>query len=89
MANLYANICQVAARSDLVECYEMVTERSAKLMRIDDYGVKVGNSADLVVIDCDNKATAVSELANPLWGFKRGRLTFTRTPPLLHRPLPT
>ena len=89
MANLYANICQVGVTSDIVECYEMVTERSAKLLRIDDYGIAVGNSADLVVLDCDNKATAVSELVQPLWGFKRGRLTFTRTAPSLHRPLPT
>ena len=86
MANLYANICQVGARDDIVECYEMITSRSAQLMRLDDYGLEVGKSADLVVLDCYDRATAISELAHPLWGFKRGRQTFTRQPAELHRP---
>jgi len=86
MANLYANICQVGARGDIVECFEMVTNRSARLMRLDDYGLAVGKSADLVVLDCTDRATAVAELVQPLWGFKRGRLTFSREPAVLHRP---
>jgi cytosine deaminase len=86
MANLYANICQIGARADIAECYEMVTSRSARLMRLDGYGLSVGNEADLVVVDAPDRATAVAELATPLWGFKRGRMTFSRSPPVLHRP---
>ncbi len=86
MANLYANICQVGARGDIVACFEMVTNRSAQLMRLDDYGLAVGKSADLVVLDCMDRASAVAELAQPLWGFKRGRPTFSRQPARLHRP---
>ncbi len=86
IANLYANICQVGTRDDIVECYQMITNRSAKLMRLDDYGLEVGKSADLVVLDCYDRATAIAELAQPLWGFKRGRVTFTRVPAELHRP---
>ena len=88
MANLYANICQVGSRNDIVECYEMITNRSAKLIRLADYGLQAGKSADLVVLDCYDRATAISELAQPLWGFKRGRTTFTRTPADLQRPKP-
>ena len=86
MANLYANICQVGARGDIIECFEMVTNRSARLMRLDGYGLAVGKSADLVVLDCTDRATAVAELVQPLWGFKRGRRTFSREPAVLHRP---
>jgi cytosine deaminase len=86
MANLYANICHVGARDDVVECYEMITGRSAALMRIADYGLGIGKAADLVVLDCADRATAVAELIQPLWGFKRGRLTFTREAAMLHRP---
>ena len=64
----------------------MVTRRSAKLLRLEDYGIAVGNSADLVVLDCAEAETAVAELAVLLYGFKRGRLTFTRKPAELHRP---
>ena len=86
MANLYANVSQVGERADVIDCFEMITRRSAALMRLDDYGLAVGNPADLVVLDCENRETAVTQLAPPLWGFKRGRLTFTREAPTLHRP---
>jgi cytosine deaminase len=86
MANLYANICQVGARSDVRECFNMITERSARLMRLKDYGIAVGNAADLVVLDCQDPETAVAELVPPLYGFKRGHQTFTRQPAVLHRP---
>ena len=48
--------------------------------------VEIEAVADLVVVDCHDRATAVAELASPLWGFKRGRMTFTRKPAELHRP---
>ncbi len=86
MANMYANICQIGKHADMLECFNMVTERSAKLLRLETYGVKVGNSADLVVHDCTDPVTAVAELVPPVYGFKRGRQTFTREPVVLHRP---
>ena len=86
MANLYANICQVGAKSDVRECFRMITERSAKLMRLKSYGVAVGNAADLLVFDCQDVEVAVAELVVPMYGFKRGRQTFTRTPVEIHRP---
>ena len=86
MANLYANICQVGVRDDIMECYDMITRRSAKLMRLEDYGIAAGNTADLVAMDCDTRADAVAEVIHPRWGMKRGRLTFTRDAPTLHRP---
>lgn len=86
MANLYANICHVGARADIIECYSMITSRSAQLLRLDDYGLAVGKAADLVVIDAPDRAAAIAELATPLYGFKRGRRTFTRAPATLHAP---
>ena len=86
MANLYANICQVGARDVMAECYRMVTSRSAALMNVEDYGLEVGKAADLVVIDCDSRETAVAENASPLMAFKRGRQTMSRAAPILHRP---
>jgi cytosine deaminase len=85
-ANLYANIGQVGARADVRECFAMITTRSAALMRIADYGLAVGRPADLVVLDCADAESAVAELATPLHGFKRGRMTFSRAPAILHRP---
>jgi cytosine deaminase len=86
MANLYANICHVGARSEFLDCFEMITRRSAQILGLDDYGVAIGNPADLVVLDAPDPAAAVTELAPPLYGFKRGRMTFRREPVELMRP---
>ena len=80
MANLYANICQVGQRDDKIECFNMVTGRSAKLLNLDDYGIEVGKSADLIVIDNFDQESALAELSPLLMGFKRGHMTFQRDP---------
>jgi cytosine deaminase len=85
MANLYANVCHVSRPHELTECFAMLTTRSAKLMRRDDYGIAAGRPADLVVFDCAEARDAVAELVAPLFGLKGGRLTFTRPRAALRR----
>lgn len=85
MANLYANVCHVARPADLAGCLDMITGSSARLMRLGDYGIKVGGLADLVCIDAANPTEAIATLAQPLWGFKRGRKSFTRPRAEIHR----
>ena len=86
MANLYANICHVGDGGGLADCFDMVTSRPARLMRLPDYGVEVGQSADLVALDCESRAAAVSGVVAPTTGFKAGRRTFNRPPATLDRP---
>jgi len=86
MANLYANVCHVATADGLATCLDMVTRRSARLMRLDGHDVAIGSAADLTVLDAPDAASAVAELAPALWGFKRGRTTFSRAPAVLNRP---
>jgi cytosine deaminase len=64
----------------------MLTERSARLMNLKDYGIVVGNPADIVVLDAMSPEQAVAEITPPLAVFKRGRRTVTRTRAELHRP---
>jgi cytosine deaminase len=85
MANLYANVAQIGRPSELASCLDMVTTLAAKLMNLRDYGIAVGNPADLVVLDCKTRADAVAELARPLFGMKNGRRTFVCPPPRLLR----
>ena len=78
MANLYANIAQLGRPEEIQACLEMVTSLPAKLMNLGDYGIAVGNPADIVVLDCTDPASAVAELAQPLLAMKRGRMSFSR-----------
>ena len=86
MANLYANVGHVARPDDLAGCLDMITGAAAQLLRLDDYGIRVGGPADLVCLDAPDPASAIAALAQPLWGLKRGRRSFSQSRPMLHPP---
>ena len=86
MANLYANIAQLGRPEELQACMDMVTLLPAKLMNLGDYGIAVGNPADIVVLDCADRVSAVAELAQPMLAMKRGRISFSRPTATLHWP---
>lgn len=86
MANLYANAVQVGRTSEIASLLDLITTAPAKLMNLVDYGIAVGNPADIVVLDCASAAAAVAELASPLMGFKRGRVTFERPAAVINQP---
>ncbi|QIP10415.1 amidohydrolase family protein [Bradyrhizobium symbiodeficiens] len=85
MANFYANVAQ-ASVGDFDTCLDLVTELPARLMNLDDYGIKVGNPADLIVLDTQDSRFAIAELPDVMMGFKDGRQTFARQRPVLFRP---
>jgi cytosine deaminase len=86
IANLYANTVQRGMAEEQAECFEMVSRRPARLLGLKNYGIAVGNPADLVVWDAATAGDAIATVAPALYGFKRGRRTFTRARPQLNRP---
>ena len=80
MANLQANVAQISQPHQLRECFSMLTDRSARILNVSDYGIKVGNPGDIVVIDSPSPERAVSEIRHPVAVFKRGRRTVTWHP---------
>jgi cytosine deaminase len=78
MANLHANVLQVGDPDRLAELFSMISERSARLMNLADYGIKVGGQADVTLIDAKSPAEAVATNAPVLAVFKRGRQTVRR-----------
>ncbi|WFU21966.1 amidohydrolase family protein [Bradyrhizobium sp. CB1717] len=87
MANFYANVAH-ASVSDFDTCLDLVTELPARLMNLGDYGIKVGNPADLIVLDTRDSRFAIAELPDVMMGFKAGRQTFARQRATLFRPGP-
>jgi cytosine deaminase len=86
MANLYANVLQLDRPGELRDCFEMLTERSARLLNLKDYGFAIGRPADFVVINAQSPEQAVAEIAQPLATFKGGRQTSVWPAPKLLRP---
>ena len=85
MANLYANIVQLDRPAQLAECFRMLTERSARLLNLKDYGLAVGHRADVVILNAQSPVQAISEISQPLAAFKNGRQTLRWGTPELIR----
>ena len=48
------------------ECFDMLTERSARLLNLKDYGFAVGHPADIVILDAQTPEQAIAEISQPL-----------------------
>jgi cytosine deaminase len=86
IANMQANVCQIGEAARLRECFAMLTDRSARLLRLKDYGIAIGNPADIVIFDAATPEETIAEVRGPLVAFKRGVRTVTRPRAELHRP---
>jgi cytosine deaminase len=86
MANLYANVLQLDRPAQLRECFRMLTDRSARLLNLEDYGLAVGGPADIVVFNAQSPEQAIAEISQPVAAFKGGRQTVAWALPELLRP---
>ena len=86
MANLYANVIQLDRPAQLRECFNMLTERSAKVLNLKDYGFAPGNPADVVILNTQTPEQAIAEISRPVAVFKKGKQTVRWHSPELLRP---
>jgi cytosine/creatinine deaminase len=86
IANLYANVLQLDRPAQLRTCFEMLTQRSARVLNLNDYGLVVGNPADAVIIDAPTPEQAIAQISQPVAAFKNGKQTVSWHPPELLRP---
>ncbi len=70
---LMAYQAQYNSTSSAKIIYDMITFNSAKIMRLNNYGIKVGNIADFNIIFSKNESEALRTRPNRLV-FKQGRL---------------
>ena len=86
IANLYASVIQLDRPAQLRECFRMLTDRSAKLLNLTDYGFAPGQPADVVILDAESPEQAIAEICRPVAVFKRGKQTVRWHQPELLRP---
>jgi len=86
MANLYANVVQLDRPAQLKDCFNMLTERSARVLNLRDYGFAPGNPADVVIFNAQTPQQAIAEISRPIAAFKNGKQTVRWHSPELLRP---
>jgi cytosine deaminase len=69
-----AHAAQLNTPQEVEVLFDMATVNGAKLMRIEDYGLKVGGRASLSIIDCPNIQEAFRLKPKRLYVLKDGKI---------------
>jgi cytosine deaminase len=69
-----SHILWMTTRTDMEVLYDMITKNPAKAMRIKDYGLEVGNTANLIVLNAKNVLEALRFHEKPLYVISHGKI---------------
>lgn len=79
-AYLLMHTAQLNGYEQVNELYNMITINSAKTMHLDDYGINVGSSGDLVILDAKNPFEAIRLQSECLYVIRKGKIVSTTVP---------
>ena len=65
----------MGTRQEIQQALAMLTEHPARILRLADYGLRVGGQADLILWNTERPEGIISALARPRLVVKRGRVT--------------
>ena len=73
-AYLLMNYAQLSGYSQVPQLIDMITCNSAKTMCLKGYGLKVGNPANMIVLDAESEFDAIRLQSECLWVIRNGRV---------------
>jgi cytosine deaminase len=76
VAYMAVHVCQMTGLAEIDACYDMITAGGAKTLNLKNYGIKVGNDANLIVLDAENRFDALRRRPTVSHVISRGRLIF-------------
>jgi len=79
-AYLLMHTAQLNGYEQVNTLFDMITTNSAKTMHISDYGIKPGNSADLIILDAENPFEAIRLQAECLYVIRKGKVISQTVP---------
>lgn len=74
-AMLAIPVAHLGGADDLPTVLPMITNNPAKAIGLTNYGIKVGNKADVVLLDTKVKENAIIDIPERLYVIKNGRIT--------------
>lgn len=79
VAYMAVHVCQMTGMAEVDACFDMVTVNGAKTLQLSDYGIVVGNSASLIVLDAVSRFDAIRRRGSVCYVFSRGNLLAERS----------
>lgn len=80
VAYMTVHVSQMTGLKEIDACYDMVSENGARALHIPDYGLKVGNPANLVVLPVPDTFEALRQQVTPMHVISRGKVIARNTP---------
>ncbi len=74
VAHMGLHVAQMTSREAMRWCFEAVTTNPARIMRLDGYGLSVGNNADMLVLQAHDTIEAIRLRARRLFVIRRGKV---------------
>lgn len=74
------HVCQMMGYEEIMDSYKLITHNGAKTLHLKDYGVKVGNSANFLIIDAPDFYTALNEKRAITSSYRAGKLIYSKVP---------
>ncbi len=80
VAHMTAHVAQMTGLNEIDACFDMIGVNGARSLDLADYGIKVGNPANLVVLDAATKFDALRYQSIPLYVISRGKVIVRNQP---------
>lgn len=80
VASMAVHVCQMTGLKEVDACYNMITVNGAKTLGISDYGLGVGKTANLIVLDAIDPFTAIRERSVARYVISQGKLISSTIP---------
>ncbi len=74
------NVAHMTGYEEMKRIFDAITYNSAKLMRMDDYGLEEGKKADLIVLNAKSDIDAIRLMADVLYVIRNGKVIARNTP---------
>ncbi|MEM8632834.1 MAG: cytosine deaminase [Pseudomonadota bacterium] len=84
VAYMAAHVLHLTSPAGLAQCFESVTAKPAEIMKLSQFGLEPGCSADLVLLDATTPWEAIRLRQSPRWVMRRGEIV-AETPPSIPR----
>jgi cytosine deaminase len=82
VAHMAVHVAQMTSLEAMAAAFDCVTVNAARAIGLEGYGIEVGNSADLVVLQARDRIEAIRLKANRLTVIRRGRVIAETAPRL-------
>jgi cytosine deaminase len=80
-ANLLLHTAHMSGYSQVSQLIDMITDNSAKTMNLaEGYGIKVGNQADMIILDATSEFDAIRLMSECLYVIRKGNIVSTAQP---------